>query len=491
MSIPQTPISPTTTQPLDSGFDLLRVPLVGRFLHWRHARSAMQIPVLLVALAMIVHGLTGPQLSPKNLATVLTWVHYRGALIVILLVAGNFFCMSCPFMLPRELARRFFKPTRLWPRQLRNKWLAIVLVVTFFFCYELFDLWSSPWLTAWLIIGYFATALIVDTIFKGASFCKYVCPIGQFNFVASTLSPLEVKVRSPQICHACQTRDCIKGRHEPQNLIQITQRGCELALFQPKKVGNLDCTFCLDCVHACPHDNIGITTRLPASELEDDPHRSGIGVLSKRKDIAALSAIFTFGALLNAFGMVSPVYAVETWLARVLRVGVEAPVLGTIFFLTLVAEPILLLGAAAYLTRRASESGEKLLSITTRFVYCLVPLGFSVWLAHYTFHLLTGLLTFVPVLQYTLREWGISWLGQPQWGLGGVPVALVRPLETGFLSLGLLGSWMVAWRIAQRFDPASPRRAFMPWAALCFLLWISALWLLSQPMEMRATLLSS
>ena len=31
-------------------------------------------------------------------------------------------------------------------------------------------------------------------------------------------------------------------------------RGCELALVQPRKVGNMDCTFCMDCVRACPHD---------------------------------------------------------------------------------------------------------------------------------------------------------------------------------------------------------------------------------------------
>jgi len=36
-----------------------------------------------------------------------------------------------------------------------------------------------------------------------------------------------------------------------------------------------------------------------------------------------LATVFTFGALLNAFGMVSPVYALEAWLGRAL--GVRAP----------------------------------------------------------------------------------------------------------------------------------------------------------------------
>ncbi len=93
----------------------------------------------------------------------------------------------------------------------------------------------------------------------------------------------------------------------------------------------MDCTFCLDCVHACPHDNVGILSRLPGTELLTDPLRSGIGYFSHRKDLAALAIVFTFGALLNAFGMVSPVYAVEGWLGRMLHVSHEAPVLGMIF----------------------------------------------------------------------------------------------------------------------------------------------------------------
>ena len=265
---------------------------------------------------MIVHGLFGPQLAPKNLATTLTWVHFRGALVLVLLFAGNFFCLACPFMLVRNLVRKFVRPVRNWPRRLRNKWLSIGLFVGMLFVYEWLDLWASPWWTAWLIITYFAGALVIDSIFKHATFCKFVCPIGQFNFVASTASPLEVTVRDTDVCTSCATKDCIRGVREPAAPLVVIQRGCELALFQPRKTGNLDCTFCLDCVQACPYDNVGIISRVPAAELTVDPMRSGIGFLSKRKDLAALMIVFTFGALLNAFGMVSPVYALEQWLAK-------------------------------------------------------------------------------------------------------------------------------------------------------------------------------
>src|SRR3984957_10460123 len=233
----------TAALPETDEVDVLRWPIVGGFLKWRHSRTVVQIPLLIVAVVMILQGLFGTQIAPKNLATVLTWVHFRGALVLVLLAAGNFFFLVCPFMLVRNVARKFFTPRLNWPRALRNKWISVGLLIAILFVYELFDLWSSPYWTAALAVGYFAVALAVDALFKHAAFCKFVCPIGQFNFVASTLSPLEVKVREHAVCDRCATKDCIRGlRVEIGNAasaaqgLVILQRGCELALFQPRKI---------------------------------------------------------------------------------------------------------------------------------------------------------------------------------------------------------------------------------------------------------------
>ena len=469
-------------------FDLLRVPGIGRLLKWRYARPVLQAPLLVISVVMILHGLFGPSISPKNLATTLSWVHLRGALVLVLLCAGNFFCLACPFMLVRQAARKLFRPRFTWPRFLRNKWLSVGLFVLILFTYELFDLWASPWWTAWLIIFYFLGVLVVDGFFKHASFCKFVCPIGQFNFVASTLSPLEVTVRDQDVCTSCQTKDCIRGRRETVSDLVVI-RGCELALFQPRKVGNMDCTFCMDCVHACPHDNVGILSRLPGGELLSDPLRSGIGYFSNRKDLAALALVFTFGALLNAFGMVSPVYAVEKWLGRVLHVSHELPVLGVIFTCFLVLEPILLLGFASWLTVRWGGSQRALVPLAVRYSYALVPLGFGMWLAHYGFHFLTGLLTIIPVTQSALMKIGLPFLGPPRWTLAGVPVPVVQVIAIGFLLLGFAGSLVITYGLAEEDAPRRPMRAFMPWASVCLIVWMASMWLMFQPMEMRATLM--
>jgi len=460
---------------------------------------------------MILQGLMGPSLAPKNLATVLTWVHFRGALVLIILCAGNFFCLACPFMAVRNVARRFFRPRLNWPIWLRNKWMAVALFVLILLTYELFDLWSSPWWTSWLIVAYFVAVLVVDGLFKHAAFCKFVCPIGQFNFIASTLSPLEVQVRDEDVCVACKTKDCIRGTRGLSRTVMnsparaglkavaysglsselvVIQRGCELALFQPRKVGNMDCTFCLDCVHACPHDNIGILSRVPAAELMVDPLRSGIGYFSRRKDLAALAIVFSFGALLNALGMVSPIYAMENWLGKLLHVSHEAPILGLIFAFLLVVEPVILLSFAAWLTRAFGGSRRTILPLAVRYSYALVPLGFGMWLAHYGFHFFTGMLTFIPVTQSALADLGVRILGAPRWALTGLPMRFVQPLEFGFLILGLAGSLLVAYRLAEEDSADRPMMAFAPWAAVCLLIWASSIWLMLQPMEMRATFMS-
>jgi polyferredoxin len=466
---------------------VLRWPIVGRLLRWRHARSSFQGVLLAIAAILVLHGLFGPDVAPGNLATVLTWVHYRGLLVVALLAAGNLFCAGCPFILARDWGRRLHAPTRAWPRRFRGKWIAIVLLVAVLFCYELFDLWALPRATSYLVLAYFVGALAIDTVFKGAAFCKHVCPIGQFNFIASTISPLELRIRQPATCLACRTSDCISGRRSPEMPRRIVQRGCELGLYLPAKVGNIDCTFCLDCVQACPHDNIAIGARTPGIELADPRRRSGIGRLVNRPDIAVLSVLFAFGAIVNAFAMTGPAYDAERWLAGALGTSSETLVLGLLFVLALCAAPILLLGSTAALSRALTrDSAVSLGAMSMRYAYGLVPFGFGMWLAHYGFHLLTGALTIVPVTQSAALDlMGWPALGDPLWQWAGMRPGAVFPIQMGSVLLGTFGSFAVMQAIALRDSPGRSARATIPWMVLVLLLAVAAGWILFQPMDMR------
>jgi cytochrome c oxidase assembly factor CtaG/ferredoxin len=467
-----------------SGFDLLRVPLLGRFLRWRHARLALQLPLALLAAVVIYDGLCGPQVGPMNLAGVLPWVHWRGLLILGLLAAGNVFCMGCPFLLPRTIARRWLPAGYSWPRRLRSKWLAVLLLVVFFWAYEAFSLWDSPWWTAWIAVGYFVLAFVIDGVFRGASFCKYVCPIGQFNFVQSLASPLEAKVRDPNVCASCRTKDCLRGRDGIP--------GCELHLFLPRKAGNMDCTACLDCVHACPHDNIGLLAGVPGAELWHDRQRSGVGRFGKRTDIAALVLVLVFGAFANAAGMVGPVADWQERLAAAAGLRSRSLTTSAFYFVALVLLPVLAVGSAAVLSRRWGRLPLGRLEVATRYAYALLPLGFAMWLAHYSFHFLTSYATALPTVQRFGTDHGWTFLGAPEWLSDCCRPAgvWIVQLEVLFLDLGLLLSLYTGYRVALSQSPRLGRalRALAPWALLMLLLFAAGLWIIFQPMQMRGTL---
>ena len=468
--------------------DVLRWPVVGRFLRWRYARTSLQLVLLFIASILVLHGLFGPQVAPANLATVVSWVQYRGWLIIVLLAAGNFFCTGCPFVLVRDAGRRLRAPSRRWPRWLRFKWIGIAFFVAILFTYELFDLWALPRATAWLVLGYFGAALAIDLSFTGATFCKYLCPIGQFSFVASTMSPLELRVRQPETCRTCRTVDCIKGRRDEAMPSRVLRRGCELALFLPAKTGNLDCTFCLDCVQACPHDNIALATRVPGLELADARRRSGIGWLSRRRDVAVLALVFVFGGVINALGMTAPARAIEQGLVQILGVRTEAPVLAALFVIVLVIMPLVLVsGAAALTTLFTGGRMSSALDIATAYSYALIPLGFGIWLAHYSFHLLTGILTVIPVTQSAVLDL-VGWaaLGTPQWQLTGMRSGVVFPIEVGVILLGAAGSLALAYLTSERDHVERRLAATIPWAVVTVMVTAAAIWITAQPMDMRA-----
>jgi cytochrome c oxidase assembly factor CtaG/ferredoxin len=467
-----------------ASFDLLRVPVLGRFLRWRHARLSLQIPLLMLAGIIVYDGFLGPPIGAMNLAGVLPWIHWRGVVVLGLLAAGNVSCMACPFMLPRTLARRWLPQGRSWPRRLRNKWPAVLLIAGFLWAYEAFALWDSPWWTAWIVLAYFAAALAVDGFFRGASFCKYVCPIGQFNFVQSLISPLEIRVRDPVSCASCRTRDCIRGREEIP--------GCELHLFQPRKSSNMDCTFCLDCLHACPHDNVGILAGAPGKDLWHDRVRSGLGRFGRRPDLAALVVVLTFGAFLNAAGMVAPVLDWRDRLAALpgLRSAMLVTTLSYVFGLAVL--PGMMMGIAAASCRRLGRLDLPRLRVAVRFSYAMIPLGFSMWLSHYSFHFLASFDAVSPALQRFADD-----LGWPVLGDLAMASACCRPaanwlprLEILSLDLGLLLSLYSGYRIALSESERSSKalKILMPWAVLIVLLFAAGVWIVLQPMQMRGTL---
>jgi cytochrome c oxidase assembly factor CtaG len=464
------------------GFDLLANPQVRRLLASRWFRRSIQLIMFVTAMVIVIDGLFGPQLTPMNAAGVLPWTHWRGFTVLALLVAGNFFCFACPFTFVRDIGRKIFPARWNWPRQLRSKWLAGGLILLYLWCYEAFSLWNSPWLTAWIIIGYFIAALLIDGFFRGASFCKYVCPIGQFHFLQSLVSPFEVKVRSPEICRSCKTFDCVRGNAQ--------QRGCELRLFQPRKESNLDCTFCLDCVRACPHDNVGIIATPPAKPVWIDRARSSVGRFAHRGDLAFLTLVFVFGAFANAAGMALPVEGVLAHERLDFGLLTRPLELAIFFAIVVCLIPLLAISACAWASRRLGALTLARSQIANRFILTLVPLGASLWLAHLVFHLFVGSHTFIPVWQRLFTDLHFPILGAPDWSIRSWALPGLLDWEFFAIDLGFLVTLYSMWRVAGDLGKSRVFRIFIPWGSLALVLFALAVWIIFQPMEMRGIFMS-
>jgi cytochrome c oxidase assembly factor CtaG len=478
---PKAPVAFPRFAMREKTFDLLTVPVIGAVLRRQSNRRFMQAVLFITAIAVVVDGLCGPQVSSMNLAGVLPWTYWRAFVIIGLLAAGNFFCMACPFMLFRELGRRLGFQQRSWPQALRSKWFGVALLVLFFWGYEVFGLWDKPIWTAWLIINYFLVAFAIDAFYRGASFCKYVCPIGQFQFVASLVSPLEVKVRQADVCASCKTHDCLRGNER--------QRGCEMDLHLPRKAGNLDCTFCLDCVRACPHDNIGIMAVAPGMDVVRDPARSSVGRLSRRWDVAALALVFVFAAFANAAFMTAPVVGFQTYLAARLGLSSPIPITGVLLLISLLVIPGTFAFFAVYASRAASHISVTARELFCRFSLSLVPLGAAMWAAHFLFHLAAGWDSAWTAVRRAANDAGLHLLNLP----GGAVASpwpgadALRVLQTVLLDAGFLLALYLVWRIAIGYAPRSREAlpAFAPWAAIAAILYAAGVWIVLQAMQMR------
>jgi polyferredoxin len=489
------------------GFNLLRLPGLRRFLRWRYARLVFQLPLLLLAIMMIIDGFTGRQLAPRNLATTASWLHYRGLVVIALALIGNAFCAACPLMLTRGPSRwlRKLLPARLelrWPRALQGKLVVIVLLLLFFFSYEYFDLWASPWLTAWLAVGYFGAALLVDTLFPAGTFCRYVCPLGNFNFTLATASPTQITAVDHDICRSCEHKPCLHGRESHADASQARGEaafipldsivnsngagffpGCETGLMAPTIQSNMDCTSCFNCIRACPYDNVALTVRSPVREAVQ-------GLWRRRGHLSfmLLGIFLALMGLLNAAAMVAPFYELADLAAGLLGTDSELLLLVLLFGGT----TVLGLGVIMLVTSLADLAGGVRSSpwqALERWGQVVIIVGIGFWSAHYVFHFLTGALQIIPVFGHFFYFRGLA--GPPDWQLARlVPTRYLFTVTASITTLYTLLAFTAGIRIALR--DFGRRGVLAMWPILLFIIAFAALalWLLGQPMEMRGTLLA-
>ena len=319
------------------------------------------------------------------------------------LAAGNVFCMACPFMLPRELGRRLGRAdTRLAARRcaqvaggraarrlLRGPTRRSALGQRRRGRPGSSSATSSPPSSS-------------TRLFRGASFCKYVCPIGQFHFVGSLVSPLEVKVRAARTsAPTCTTQDCLRGNATPARL---------RARPVPAAQGRATSTARSASTASTPaRTTTSASSRSARPRAGARPRASSVGPASRSGRISPRW---------RSSSCSPPSRTPSPWSGRPRRPGSRCRGRGA---------------GARRGTRRATAAPRR---------SGLVPLGIAMWAAHLAFHLATGWPSLVPAIVQAMHL-GTRLVGRPRprrRALLGVQLLL--------LDAGLLLSLYVAWRVA-------------------------------------------
>ncbi len=462
------------------GFDLYAIPLLRRILLARHSRTVFQSILLVAALAVIWDGFFGDQLSPRNFATTGAWIDYRFLLVMVILLVGNLFCMSCPFVMVSHGLQKRFGLNRVWPNWLKGKWISLGLLVLILFVYEQASLWDSPALTASVTVLYFAGAILTDTIFKGNAFCKYVCPLGLFNQTYAMLSPTEVKSKSASFCKSCTTKECIKGDQK------TAQEGCQMSLYMGTKQSNIDCTYQMSCARACPYHNVGLETRNPLRELWTN-------VKKRDFSLGAVALVLSFTCLTNAGSMIGPFNDFQRWVGNLTGLRDNFWSYTLIFLIFALILPALVGWLTTWLTQKLARTNEPLSSIFKRFALGLLPLSFSVWIAHYLFHFTVGAAGIWPTIQNLLARLGLPIFGQPNWKTEPLlPYSWIQPLQFTIIYVGFMASGVAIYQISRKmYKKKVARRAMLAYLGLAFLLAVAAFLIMTQPMQARGTIVST
>lgn len=282
--------------------------------------------------------------------------------------------------------------------------------------------------------------VILSVLYKNRIFCRYVCPVGGFIGLYSMLSPLELRVRDPQVCLDHTTKDCVTGN--------ANGYGCPWIVFPGKLERNNYCGMCAECLRTCPKNNITFNLRSFGSDLL---------VAEERKlDEAYKAFIMLTCALAYSAVLLGPWGWLKNW-ANMHTLPHWLIYAAVFLAMNLLIMPALFLGAT-WLSQRIYPKPIPIKRLFVDYAYTLVPMGLAAWMA---FSLGFVLINGSYALQVLSDPFGWGWNLFGTGNLHWTPIFtnLIPFLQVGVLIIGLLFSVNTAFKIAQQHVPF-PKIAF-------------------------------
>jgi len=217
---------------------------------------------------------TPDPLMYTNLGNLTFWVFWLMGIVLLVPLVGRIWCGVCPIGAINELSSRFGLK-KVFPRFFRNqhpKALALLITVLLM---GVFRIHHYPDATAWYLLAWAAAAVIVGALFTGRSLCAYLCPVGGMLGLYGRTAPFQCGVREDEVCRDCEGLECVRGAVSWFTVgfgrlkvsLRMRKNPCPVNL----KVWDMDgtdrCLMCLNCMRACPLDNVAFFGRKPFASL--------------------------------------------------------------------------------------------------------------------------------------------------------------------------------------------------------------------------------
>jgi len=445
-----------TARRVSGRLNLYRIPWLRPVFESRWPQFLVRLLALVGFVFAIVAGLFGSVIGSHNFAIIFVWIAWWSAFkLVFIPFGGRAWCSICPITLPGDwlqqggiLSKGHGLGLNLrWPKRLKGSWLqsSAFLLIGLFSALTLTD----PRLTGWVFVALFGLAIGLSLVFEHRAFCSYICPIGGFSGIYAQTAPVELRVIDIEICAKHSDKSCYHA--------------CPWGLYPVAFRDNAACGLCLECLRACPRDNLALSLR---------PFGTDIGKprTANRLDEAFLALVMLGSALVFAAVFVGP----WGWLkSAAFAVGSLQWMAYSASFLSL--NLLILPGLfalAVWLGQRTSRVKLPLKREVANQSQALLPLGLMAWIA-FTVSFAFPKLGYILGVLNDPFGWG--------WKLLGAGYTFWSPDVSGFspvlqvilLLIGLFLSANVTRRLA-----GSDFRRTVPILAFCLAFSLGMFWLL-------------
>lgn len=348
-----------------------------------------------IFLVVIALFLIGPNFIAVTLISTVAWSLWWPAITILSPIIGRIWCAICPISGVMEWVQKLVHFNLPVPEFLKKY---DYLIITFLFFSglwfeEMIEMRHHPVTTGLFVIGVVTTACIIGIVYTRRTWCRHICPIGNFVGVASIAGLLEVRSNTTVCLNKCTSYECYRGS-ETKGI-----SGCPTSQYMPSVDNNLDCLLCLQCARVCPNDAVQLNVRIPAREVWTGARiRQGF-IIFIAAGFAALGPLLYFQMAgremhewrlwfsLSYWGAIIPAVALTWLIARPLQEEFALKRVRLIFALI----PLVLAGYMVYQLRFVPGAGSVMLGLGWKTVEGTTGYYVSGLLAGQIWAVITGL----------------------------------------------------------------------------------------------------